>query len=54
MKPLVAHRYLVTLMGFFATYCGFIYNDTLSMSINYFGTCMNMYARNPGEYIDMD
>lgn len=32
-------RYLLLLMGFFAFYCGLIYNDFLSMPWNLFGTC---------------
>ena len=26
-------------MGFFATYCGLIYNDMMAMPLNLFGTC---------------
>ena len=26
LKMLIPHRYLFAMMGFFATYCGFIYN----------------------------
>lgn len=32
-------RYLVTMMGLFAVYCGFIYNDFMSLPFNLFGTC---------------
>lgn len=32
-------RYLFLMMGINATFCGFIYNDFLGMSINLFGSC---------------
>ena len=32
-------RYLLLLMGFFATYCGFIYNDMMALPLNLFGSC---------------
>ena len=41
LAGLVQIRYLLALMGFFAFYCGFIYNDFLSLPINLFGTCYN-------------
>lgn len=39
IKALVPARYLVTMMGFFALYCGFIYNDFLSLKLDLFGSC---------------
>jgi V-type H+-transporting ATPase subunit a len=39
LSPLLKARYLFLLMGFFATYCGFIYNDMMAMPLNLFGSC---------------
>lgn len=39
LAVLLEFRYLLTLMGFFAFYCGWIYNDMFSMPVNLFGTC---------------
>jgi len=36
---LLSARYLLAMMGFFAFYCGFIYNDFMSIPLNLFGTC---------------
>ena len=32
-------RYMVLMMGFFAVYCGWVYNDFLGMNLNIFGSC---------------
>lgn len=47
VKPLfllLKARYLILLMGFFATFCGFIYNDMMSLPLDLFGTC---FKNNP-------
>ena len=39
LKPAVKARYLLTLMGFFAFFNGWMYNDFLSMPMGVFGSC---------------
>ncbi|EGR28847.1 v-type ATPase 116kda subunit family protein, putative [Ichthyophthirius multifiliis] len=43
-------RYLVLLMGFFAFYCGLIYNDFLSLRLNLFNSCFRNSPNQWGEY----
>jgi V-type H+-transporting ATPase subunit a len=44
-------RYLLLMMGFFATFCGFIYNDMMSLPLNLFGSCYTNDPKHPGEVI---
>jgi len=37
--PLHRFRYMLLMMGFFAAYCGLIYNDMMSLPLDLFGTC---------------
>lgn len=39
LKSLYEARYLLLLSAFFATYCGFIYNDFMSLPLNLFESC---------------
>jgi len=45
LSSLVPHRYFLVLMGFFAVYCGLLYNDFLSIPI-YFKSCYNLKSSN--------
>ncbi|KAL4468898.1 hypothetical protein ABPG72_009168 [Tetrahymena utriculariae] len=39
LAALYPARYLLAMLGIFAFYCGFIYNDFLALPINLFGSC---------------
>jgi V-type H+-transporting ATPase subunit a len=47
LKTLSKLRYMITLMGFFAFYCGWIYNDIIGFSYNIFGSCYDPTAIDP-------
>jgi V-type H+-transporting ATPase subunit a len=38
-RQITRYRYFILLLGFFAFYCGFLYNDFLSVPLPIFGTC---------------
>lgn len=37
-------RYMLCMMGFFALYCGWIYNDFMAISIDMFGSCYELHS----------
>ena len=39
LKPALELRYILILMGFFAFYCGFMYNDFVCLPINFWESC---------------
>ena len=38
-NTLLQAKYLILFMGMFSVYCGFIYNDFMSLPLNLFGSC---------------
>merc|ERR1712127_938631 len=44
--PLAKGRYPIFLMGIFAMYSGFIYNEVFALPINMFKSCYEMSAEN--------
>ena len=46
---LLEMRYMIALMGFFAFYCGWIYNDFMGLGLNLFGSCYDIPMYGPGQ-----
>ena len=44
---------MITMMGFFAFYCGFIYNDLIGFNVNLFNSCYNPPPHEDGEGSNM-
>lgn len=43
MEGLLMLRYIILLMGLFATFCGFIYNDFMAIPIEVFDSCYELH-----------
>lgn len=46
LKPMVEVRFLLLMLGFFSTFCGFIYNDFMSIPIQLWDSC---YIKSEGD-----
>lgn len=44
-EGLLSMRYIILLMGFFATYCGIIYNDFMAIPIWAFESCYDLQEK---------
>jgi len=51
LAAILPARYLILLQGFFAFYCGLIYNDFMAMPWNLFGSCYDGHNIPAGQYI---
>jgi V-type H+-transporting ATPase subunit a len=51
IKPFLKARYLLLFMGFFAFYCGWMYNDFLSLPLGIFGSCYKETQNAIGETV---
>lgn len=49
MASFLQIRYMLMLMSFFAVFCGFIYNEFFSLSLNLFGSCYNEAGERMGD-----
>jgi V-type H+-transporting ATPase subunit a len=46
MNSFLFLRYILILMGFFAFFCGFMYNDFVSIPIHFFESCYDFKTGN--------
>lgn len=50
-KPFFPYRYMLVTMGIFSLYCGLLYNDFFSISLNLFGSCYDNGVRKTPECV---
>lgn len=50
LKSFLPYRYLLLMMGFFATFCGFCYNDMASIPVERFESCIVISEDNVASY----
>ena len=51
LKPFLFAKYFLLLMGIFATYCGLLYNDFLSMPVDA-GSCYEISGKNKNDALN--
>lgn len=49
LAPALMGRYILLMMGFCSTYCGFIYNEFFALSLNLFDSCYDLESRTQQE-----
>jgi len=54
MLVLYPARYMIAMMGFFATYCGFIYNDFAAVPLNVANSCYSITGEGDSRVITYD
>jgi V-type H+-transporting ATPase subunit a len=50
-RPFFPYRYMLVTMGIFSFYCGLLYNDFFSISLNLFGSCYENGVRKTSECV---